>query len=162
MTAVGEVVNGSSLRDFMRGWATGVAVVTSHLADAPIGCTVNTFTSVSLNPPLVLVSLNETSRTLHAITASQAFGVNILSAGQAHLATHFATASGDRFTNVPHEVTHGIPALTGALAVMACTVADTITLADHVLVFGTPQWLTTSAVTDPAVFFGGRYLPLTS
>lgn len=160
MTAVGEAVSGVALRDFMRGWATGVAVVTSRLVDAPVGCTVNAFTSVSLRPPLVMVSLAETSRTLTAITASHAFGVNVLAADQGGLATHFATAPGDRFTGVPHEVVGGVPVLAGSLAVLVCTVAETVTLADHVLVFGRPSRLTPPGTGDPAVFFGGRYRSL--
>lgn len=162
MTAIGEVVSGVVLRDFMRGWATGVAVVTSCLVDAPVGCTVNAFTSVSLDPPLVMVSLAETSRTLTAITASQTFGVNVLSGSQPHLASHFASAPGDRFTGVSHKVVNGVPVLAGALAVMVCTVAETINLADHVLVFGRPRWVTPPATADPAVFFGGRYRSLSA
>jgi 3-hydroxy-9,10-secoandrosta-1,3,5(10)-triene-9,17-dione monooxygenase reductase component len=71
-------VDGPALRAFMRNWPGGVAIVTARRGRQPIGCTVTAFISVSLNPPLVLVSLAEQSRTRSAITAQGAFGVNVI------------------------------------------------------------------------------------
>ncbi|TDV56281.1 flavin reductase (DIM6/NTAB) family NADH-FMN oxidoreductase RutF [Actinophytocola oryzae] len=154
-------MNAAQLRDFMRSWATGVAVVTALLDGKPVGCTVNAFTSVSLDPPLVLVSLTETSQTLTAIRDNHTFGVNILAENQHHLATHFATTPpAHRFAAVPHELTTGIPTLTDALATLTCSVADTIRVADHVLVFGRPRRHTSPAATTPAILYAGGYRAL--
>jgi flavin reductase (DIM6/NTAB) family NADH-FMN oxidoreductase RutF len=162
MTSVEEAVTGTQLRTFMRSWATGVAVVTSSQVGTPVGCTVNAFTSISLSSPLLLISLAETSRTLTAITACEAFGVNLLSARQRRLAERFATGLGDRFAGVPYRMVCGVPVLTGAMAVAACEVVQTTSLADHVLLFGRPLWLGPVTTTDPVVFFGGRYRALSS
>jgi flavin reductase (DIM6/NTAB) family NADH-FMN oxidoreductase RutF len=158
VTAIEEtVVTGAELREFMRSWATGVAVVTSALAASPIGCTVNAFTSVSLDPPLLMISLAETSRTLAVITARQAFGVNLLAAHQDRLAARFAGAPGDRFAGVGYRMECGVPVLTGVLAAVVCAVVHTIPIGDHVLLFGRPLWRGAATGADPAVFFGGRY-----
>ncbi|WP_433345725.1 flavin reductase family protein [Micromonospora sp. CA-111912] len=152
-------VSGPELREFMRNWATGVAVVTSRLAGRPVGCTVNAFTSVSLLPPLLLVSLARTSRTLAAITAEGGFAVNLLDRRQRDLADRFATAAGDRFAGVAHRTVDGLPLLDGAMAVAVavCTVTQLIGVADHTLVLGSPYRCQAADDADPAVFFGGHY-----
>ncbi|MFF3867912.1 flavin reductase family protein [Micromonospora sp. NPDC001898] len=150
-------VSGPELREFMRNWATGVAVVTSRLAGRPVGCTVNAFTSVSLRPPLLLVSLARTSRTLAAITAEGGFAVNLLDRRQRELADRFATAAGDRFAGVAHRTVDGLPLLDGAMAVAVCTVTQLIGVADHTLVLGSPYRFQAGDDADPAVFFGGHY-----
>ncbi|WP_320068267.1 flavin reductase family protein [Micromonospora sp. RTGN7] len=151
-------VSGPELREFMRNWATGVAVVTSRLAGRPVGCTVNAFTSVSLRPPLLLVSLARTSRTLAAITAEGGFAVNLLDRRQRELADRFATAAaGDRFAGVAHRTVDGLPLLDGAMATAVCAVTQLIGAADHMLVLGSPYRCQAGDDVDPAVFFGGRY-----
>jgi len=148
-------VSGSTFRHFMRNWATGVTVVTSSLGQQPIGCTVNAFTSVSLHPPLVLISLAEQSRTLAAITTRDDFGINLLSWRQRHLAQQFAAAIDDRFADVPYRLECGVPVLEGAMAAAVCEVERAIVAADHVLVLGRPQWLDCADSPDPVIFFGG-------
>jgi flavin reductase (DIM6/NTAB) family NADH-FMN oxidoreductase RutF len=162
MTTVDQTVTAAGLRGFMRSWATGVAVVTCAVGGRPTGCTVNTFTSVSLDPPLVLVSLSGSSRTLAAITTRQVYGVNVLSAGQRSLAARFATgtSSADRFAGLAHRMESGVPVLTAALAAAVCVVAQATVLADHVLLFGRPIWLSATGRADPAIFFGGGYRSL--
>ncbi|GAB3058337.1 flavin reductase family protein [Micromonospora schwarzwaldensis] len=150
-------VSGPLLREFMRNWATGVAVVTSRADGRPVGCTVNAFTSVSLSPPLLLVSLGRASRTLAALTAEGVFAVNLLNQRQCHLADQFAGSAPDRFAGVPHRDRDGLPLLDGALAVAVCTVTQVIGVADHALVLGTPYWCESRAGAEPAVFFGGGY-----
>ena len=163
MTTVDQEVTGAELRGFMRSWTTGVAVVTSSHLGLPTGCTVNAFTSVSLRPPLVLVSLAETSRTLAVITHRQVFGVNLLTARQTVLAARFASSASDRFVGLDYRTEHGVPLFTEALATMACTVDQTIAAADHVLVLGRPILpilLGGRQEAEPAVFFDGRYRSL--
>lgn len=143
-------------RRFMRNWATGVAVVTASAAGRPIGCTVNSFTSVSLHPPLLLVSLSERSRTLAAITERKTFGVNVLSWDRRHLADRFAT-SDDRFADVPYRLENHVPLLREAMATAVCAVDRQIVAADHTLVLGRPQWCQSDDDTKPVVFFNGHY-----
>jgi 3-hydroxy-9,10-secoandrosta-1,3,5(10)-triene-9,17-dione monooxygenase reductase component len=155
-------VTGPTFRHFMCSWATGVAVVTSSLGQRPVGCTVNAFTSVSLHPPLGLVSLSERSRTLAAISACDAFGLNLLAWRQCHLARQFATATDDRFAGVPFRLEHGVPVIEGAMAAAVFTLERVIVAADHVLVLGRPRWCDCDDRPDPMIFFNGRYqaLPL--
>jgi flavin reductase (DIM6/NTAB) family NADH-FMN oxidoreductase RutF len=153
----------------MRSWPTGVAVVTTSGRPAPagdpvrppdpfpVGCTVNSFVSVSLRPPLILISLSRESHTLAGITATGAFGVNVLAGPQHPLAAHFATAPGDRFRSVPHRWMYGVPVLDGAAATVVCIVDQAIEAADHVLVLGTPQWCECDDDADPLVLAGGAY-----
>ncbi|WP_063643007.1 flavin reductase family protein [Actinoplanes sp. N902-109] len=156
-TAAWSVTEGAELRTFMRSWATGVAVVTGAVAGRAAGCTVNAFTSVSLDPPLLLVSLATTSRTLAAVETTGVFGVNLLTRRQARLADRFAAPLPDRFAGVAHRMVDGVPVLDGALAAATCTVARTIAVADHVLVLGTPVRVGLRTDADPAVLFGGGY-----
>jgi 3-hydroxy-9,10-secoandrosta-1,3,5(10)-triene-9,17-dione monooxygenase reductase component len=145
---------------FMRAWATGIAVVTGHGAARPVGCTVTAVMSVSLRPPLLLVSLANESRTLAAIRYQGSFGVSLLAGDQAHLAEHFATAPGDRFARVPHHVVDGVPVLDEALATAACHVERVIAAADHTLVLGRPHWYGECGAEVPLVRFDGVSAPL--
>jgi flavin reductase (DIM6/NTAB) family NADH-FMN oxidoreductase RutF len=158
VTIAQQAITGVELRDFMRSWTTGVAIVTTMAGLLPTGCTLNAFTSVSLDPPLVLVSLSERSRTLAAITERGSYGINLLGARQQHLAVRFASdLSTDRFAGLDHHLVCGVPLLSDALATAVCTVEATTAIADHVLLVGRPVWSTTTDGIDPVIFFGGRY-----
>jgi 3-hydroxy-9,10-secoandrosta-1,3,5(10)-triene-9,17-dione monooxygenase reductase component len=176
-TAAGTVaelaVTGTALRQFMRSWPTGVAIVTSSLGPVPagcatrtanplpVGCTVNSFVSVSLRPPLILISLSGSSHTLGAIVASGTFGVNVLTGSQHQLADQFATSpDDDRFGQVPYLWRLGVPVLVSTAATVVCAVDRTIDAADHVLVLGIPQWSDCRDGADPLIFAGGAYLSL--
>jgi len=152
-----NAIDSAHFRTVMGHFATGVTIVTSSFGQQPIGCTVNAFTSVSLHPPLVLVSLAEQSRTLAAITTRDVFGINMLAWRQRHLAQQFAAASDDRFTEVPYRLECGVPVLEGAMAAAVCEVERAIVVADHVLVLGRPQWFDCADSPDPVIFFGGWY-----
>src|SRR5687768_5147582 len=101
-------------RDLMAGWPTGVAVVTGADGTRPLGCTVTALASVSVDPPLLLVSLATTSRTLAAVRRTGRFGVCVLAAAQRHLARAFAAGEPTaRFAGVPFRWTLGVPVLHG-------------------------------------------------
>jgi 3-hydroxy-9,10-secoandrosta-1,3,5(10)-triene-9,17-dione monooxygenase reductase component len=150
-------VTGPAFRDFMRGWPGAVAIVTTTGPDGPAGCTVTAFMSVSLDPPLALVSLGERSRTLAAIAAQGAFGVNLLPWRERHLASRFALRSGGRYTAVPYRLQHGIPVLTAALAAVVCTLDQVIPAGDHMLLLGRPRWCHSDGSNEPAIFYAGSY-----
>jgi 3-hydroxy-9,10-secoandrosta-1,3,5(10)-triene-9,17-dione monooxygenase reductase component len=154
------------LRRLMRRWPAGVAVVTStqwqgrdqaEAARVPSGCTVNTFISVSLRPPLILVSLSGHSRTLAAIVDYRAFGVNVLAEQQFRLADHFASAAGDRFAGVPYQWEAGVPVLDGTAAAVGCTVEQIMAGGDHALVLGSPWWCRQDDDAHPIVSYDGSY-----
>ncbi|HEX6467731.1 MAG TPA: flavin reductase family protein [Streptosporangiaceae bacterium] len=159
------VAGGPALRRLMRRWPAGVAVVTTaHGEDGretdPAGCTVSAFLSVSLRPPLVLVSLSEHSRTLRAVVERGVFCVNILAEEQRDLAGTFAGPAGDRFRGVDYHWRSGVPVLGGTVAATVCSVERVIPAADHSLVLGSPLWCRQDESADPVVLLDGAYYTL--
>ena len=131
----------ADFREFMRHWPTGVAIVTTAGPSGPVGCTVNALLSLSVEPPLLLVSLGEESRTLESIRRTELFGASVLAATQRELSERFANcAREERFTGLELRVEHGVPLLAGATAQMVCAVQQLEQVADHVLVVGAPVW----------------------
>ena len=143
----------------MGRWATGVAVVTSRDGTGPRGATTNALTSLSLDPPLVLVALDRDSNTLRAVRASGRFCVNVLAAGQEEVARRFATkASGEeKLAGLPHELAEGMPVLDGVLAWLVCAVEQELEGGDHTILVGRPLEAGGNRDAQPLVFFGGRY-----
>ncbi|GAA2092604.1 flavin reductase family protein [Streptomyces albiaxialis] len=166
--AIPGEASGPDVRAFMRAWATGVAVVTGTLGGEPAGCTVNAFLSVSLRPPLLLVSLADGSRTLAAVAGHGAFGINVLGWDQRQLAGRFAGGAArhaDRFAGTPWRMRAGAPVLEGAVAACVCVRERLIGAADHTLVLGRPVWTDAGVAAEPGapvVYHGNRYQPLPS
>jgi flavin reductase (DIM6/NTAB) family NADH-FMN oxidoreductase RutF len=147
------------LRRLMSHWATGVAVVTSRGDEGPRGATTNALTSLSLDPPLVLVALDLGSNTLAAVRASGRFCVNVLAADQEEIARRFATkASGmEKLAGVPHELVDGVPVLGGVLAWLACELEQDLPGGDHAVLVGRPLEAGGDQDAEPLVFYGRRY-----
>lgn len=143
----------------MRRWATGVAVVTSRDETGPRGATTNALTSLSLDPPLVLVALERDSNTLRAVRASGRFCVNVLAAGQGEIARRFATKeSGEgKLAGVPHKLAEGMPVFHGVLAWLVCALEQELEGGDHAIMLGRPLEAGGDDNTQPLVFFGGHY-----
>jgi 3-hydroxy-9,10-secoandrosta-1,3,5(10)-triene-9,17-dione monooxygenase reductase component len=123
------------MRAVMGRFATGVTVVTTA---GPLGSTANAVSSVSLEPPLVLVCLREESETLEALRGSGAFAINVLAEDQQELADRFAKPASDaQWAGVAHEPsTTGAPLLDGTLATIECTVHEEARGGDHRIVIG--------------------------
>jgi len=142
-------------------FATGVTVVTYAPEDADEfrGTTVNSFTSVSLEPPLVLVSLGRQTRCAAALRPGSAFAVNVLHHGQRELAMHFASRP-QPGTHVEWEVRAGVPHLAGCGAYFRCVARDVHDAGDHVLVVGLVEEFHTHG-HPPLLFYRGafEYLP---
>lgn len=132
-------VRQDDFRAAMACFASGVTIVTTMHQSQPYGLTVSAFCSVSLDPPLVLVSLRRSSRTLAMIDRSGVYAVNVLTAEQLALAARFAASDpGSRsFTDIPHHpgVT-GSPLLDAALTRIECRVAARYPGGDHTLLLG--------------------------
>lgn len=126
MTEDARNLPGERLREAMRRWVAGVTIVTSQDADHRHGMTVNSFTSLSLDPPLVGVTLASNTRTHALVRSSGRYGVTILSLEQAHLSDIFSGKvpdGNDRFEGV--EVFHligSVPLIQGGLAAVECRV----------------------------------------
>lgn len=157
-------VSATEFRHAMGHFATGVTVVTSVTEDgAPVGTTANAVTSLSLDPPLVLVCFDLGSVTLKAIHGHNAFAVNVLGERQQHLSANFARRGlaaawdGVRHRSGPT----GSPRIDGVLALVECTVEHTLPGGDHEIVVGRVQHVETNdPSTAPLVFWRGRYASL--
>lgn len=130
--------NQRELRDVLGNFPTGVTVVTTLDAkENPIGLTVSSFTSVSLDPPLILWCLARDSNMLTEFEACTHFTVNILAADQTHLSQRFALPSGDRFKGIAFEHGEGgIPMLPDCAARLQCRNTAQHDGGDHVIFVG--------------------------
>ena len=135
---VSRPVDQSALRACLGRWPTGVAVITTRdVAGTSRGLTVNSFSSVSLDPPLVLWSLARTSQSFTAFANCQAFAVNVLAFEQAALARRFAASGGDKFTGMTVEPgDHGAPRLAGCAAWLECRTTSVHDGGDHLVLIG--------------------------
>jgi flavin reductase (DIM6/NTAB) family NADH-FMN oxidoreductase RutF len=132
-------VAGAELRAAIGHFATGVTVVTSATHDGlPIGSTANALSSVSLDPPLVLVCLREESETLGALLGHGRFAINVLADDQLPLAERFASSSRhDTWERVGYRTSaHAVPLLDGAVATLECVLHDIADGGDHRIVIG--------------------------
>lgn len=133
-----EATLADRFREVMAGVATPVSVVTSMAGGLPHGTTVSAFASLSMAPPMVLVSLDRGSDLLALVRESGCFGVNVLGSTQSALALAFARKGGTgKFSGVPWEVDSGLPRLPGAPGWLACEVASLVDGGDHVVALGT-------------------------
>jgi len=131
-------IDPDSFRRVCAQFATGVAVATVRGADAaPHGLTVNSFTSVSLEPPLILICIGDLCQILPYFRTSAFFAVNFLNAAQQSLAIAFAERTDNRFEGIPWlEAENGSPLLPDSLGWMECRLAETIEAGDHSILLG--------------------------
>ncbi|WP_448030402.1 flavin reductase family protein [Bradyrhizobium liaoningense] len=150
------------LRLALSQFATGVAVITARgKADAPIGMTMSSFNSVSLDPPLVLFSVDRRALSLESMLAAEGYAVNILSRQQEDLSNQFAKASTDKWSNVSHSIGHAeAPLLAGALAHFECAPYAHYEGGDHVIFVGQVVRFSAREDDEPLVFFRGKYQSL--
>jgi flavin reductase (DIM6/NTAB) family NADH-FMN oxidoreductase RutF len=134
-----HVVSAAEFRSACGLFASGVTVVTRLLPDeSPYGMTVSSFTSVSLDPPLILVCIDRNARFLRDLTPHQSFAVNILSEHQQHVAARFADRKeDDRFAGI--EWTPGwnaVPLIAGVVVTFACKLQQNVESGDHFILIG--------------------------
>ena len=150
----------SALRRAIGHFATGVAVVASTAPDGrSYASTANAVSSVSLEPPLLLVCLREESETLAALLERRRFAVNVLHSSQTALSDRFARRAGpDTWDAVAHRSVEGIPLLEGAIATLECELHDLADGGDHAVVVGHVVALEHAEPdADPLVFYAGSY-----
>lgn len=147
-----------ALRDAFGSFMTGVTVVTCRDADGrPLGFTANSFSSVSLDPPLLLVSIARTSANYGAFTSAKGFAVNILSEGQKDISNTFARPVEDRFGSVYWKNSaNGSPLLAGVSAWFDCALHQCVAAGDHAILIG--RVLDFAATDAPGLgYYRGSY-----
>ncbi|MFW6193512.1 MAG: flavin reductase family protein, partial [Gemmatimonadota bacterium] len=154
-------VTGSRFRDVMGHLAGGVAVVTSLGRDGTArGLTATAVCSVSMDPPLVLASVDRGSRTHGAIEASGFYAINLLSADQEELAVRFASKDPDKFRGLGvGAASTGAPVLEAGLAYLDCEVHREVAAGDHTLFVGRVEAAAVQGddVGEPLIYHLGRY-----
>jgi flavin reductase (DIM6/NTAB) family NADH-FMN oxidoreductase RutF len=151
-------LDAKEFRNAMGHFATGVTVVTTLDKNGqPTGITANAFTSVSLNPPLVLVCIDKNAQCRPSFDESKAFAVNILSRGQEELSRRFATKGIDKFVGVRwHPGYRGLPLIDGTLGQIECDLVQSYDGGDHTIYVGEVVNVSVSP-GDPLLFYRGRY-----
>ncbi|OLP60917.1 flavin reductase [Xaviernesmea oryzae] len=151
-----------ALRDAFGAFATGVTVVTARDGvGQPLGFTANSFTSVSLDPPLLLVCLAKTSRNYQAMTTATHFAVNILSETQKDVSNTFARPVEDRFATVSWQAGgHGCPLLADVSAWFECARHELVDAGDHVILIGRVLAFDNSGRNGLGYARGGYFTPM--
>ncbi len=157
-------VNSDQFKAGLQLWASGVTVVTTQEPSAePKGMTATSFASVSMEPPQILVCLNEVTDTVQAIQNSQSFVVNILSQAQDSVSNQFAggASQAERFANVDWQSgTYGQPVLSKCLAALECRVAQMVKAGSHWVVVGEVQAISLLEQGQPLLYYRSGYRTL--
>ena len=151
------------LRQLLGCFPTGVAVITTRTPDGkPVGLTCNSFSSVSLEPPLVLFSLRKQSRLVDAFMGADGFAINILTQRQDALSNRFASSKvEDKFDGVQwHEGVRGLPIIEESLASFECSRFACHEAGDHYVFIGEVQHMEAGAADHALVFYKGAYMQL--
>jgi flavin reductase (DIM6/NTAB) family NADH-FMN oxidoreductase RutF len=150
-------------RNALGQFATGVCVVTAAAEDfEPVGVTVNSFASVSINPPLILWCLKTDSVVHAAFAAADRFCVNVLAANQRELSDHYADKTRHKLD--PESYVNGIggvPLINNAICSITCTVSSRYSGGDHVIILGEIEDII-GQPGEPLIFFQGKYRELKS
>jgi flavin reductase (DIM6/NTAB) family NADH-FMN oxidoreductase RutF len=146
-----------AFRHTMGQFASGVTVVTTHEHEQPVGITVSSFASLSLDPPLVLICIDNRGRSHDAIARAGVFAVNILAEDQEHLARVFASRAPDKFGGVDYRLSAtNLPLLDGVLATIECRVVNAVPGGDHTIFIGEVIELETLG-GGPLLYHTGRF-----
>jgi flavin reductase (DIM6/NTAB) family NADH-FMN oxidoreductase RutF len=155
------MISSDKFRQVMSNFATGITVVTTlDKAGRPYGLTVNSFTSVSLDPVLVLVCLDNKVSGLESFKNCKQFGVSILSEHQEDLSRIFAKKDSERSPAIYFDGKLGMPLLKNALAVMECETVAMHQAGDHIIFVGRVESAEVFAPEQPLLYFRGKYTRL--
>ncbi len=152
-------IDAAKFRQVLGHYPTGVAVITAMGAEnQPIAMVVGTFTSVSLDPPLVGFLPDKNSSSWALIAEAGHFCANILASDQADLCKQLASKNADKFAGVDHEISlHGLPVIACVVAAIECQLHKVVDAGDHWFVLGRVLEMEAKRDCDPLLFFKGRY-----
>lgn len=151
-----ETIDPRALRDCCGRFATGVTVITTRTAEGDHGMTVSAFMSVSLDPPLIAISLNRQSKMLGKVQTSGRYAVNVLSQDMHLHALHFAGRPNDALADLFLD-RHGLPILRNAAAVMLADVVQQVETGDHVMFLGHVRHLDQDPDAALLLFHAGQF-----
>jgi 3-hydroxy-9,10-secoandrosta-1,3,5(10)-triene-9,17-dione monooxygenase reductase component len=147
----------ADFRHVLGHYPTGVAVVTAAGPEGPVGMACNSFTAVSLDPPLVAVCPAKSSETWPQIRAAERFTINLMNRDHGAVVREFARKGADRFAAVSHHLRDCGPALDEALGWIGCELQAEHDAGDHTIALGRVLALEARADREPLVFFRGAY-----
>ena len=154
-------ISEENLKAAMRHWTTGVSVVCSSYKNEYSGMTVNSFASVSLDPPLVIITMNNETMTKQSVDRSGKFSVSILSNEQQFIAERFAGKlheNRNKFTDIKIELLPGgTPAISDSLAILECDVFNTIPLTNSTIIIGKVIFISYKKNGAPLVYHNREY-----
>lgn len=151
------------LRNALGRFATGIAVVMAKDSEGPMGVTVNSFSAVSLDPPLILFCMARSLHSLERLEKAKAYSVNILLEHQKEISNRFARAGEDKFADTPcADGRLGEPRLESAHAVFECVPYAHYDGGDHVIFVGRVVHMHTDGEGDPLLYYRGSYRLLAS
>jgi len=157
-----KIIDGEDLRAVMRHVPSPVTVVTAVRGDAARGVTIGSFTSVSLNPPLISFNIEKAAQMHGFLHGATRFNVHVLANDQAHLSAHFALpdmTSEAQFEAVAYDLdAHGLPVLRDVLAVLTCTPYAFHEAGDHSLVLGHVHEVAVDDSKEPLLYFNRAYM----
>lgn len=154
-----DMIDSHALRQAVGRFGTGVCVVTTMVKSEPIGMTVNSFTSVSLEPALVLWNIRNESGLFSAFVNNDSFNINILSQEQREISNRCAGKQKEPLRK--HEFrlgSNGQPVIFGALTTLECRLWSTKTAGDHEIIIGEVTALHKGEKSKPLLFYAGQYL----
>ncbi len=155
------MINSDEFRRVMGNFATGITVVTTRDTEGqPCGVTVNSFTSVSLEPLLVLVCFDKRLSSLQAFKDSERFGISMLSKDQEDLSRMFAKREAERPLSLYFEGRLGMPLLRNSMAVMECETKDIYPGGDHLIFLAEVKYAEVLHAEEPLLYFRGKYRTL--
>ena len=154
-----EATTASSMKEVLSSFCTGVAVITATTDEGrPVGMAVQSFSSVSLDPPLICFCPAHSSSSWPQIRRARRFAVNILGADQERLCRQFAVTGGDKFAGVHWRPgLNGAPLLDGSLAWIECDLAGVLPGGDHAIALGHVTSLVASRTTEPLLYYRRSY-----
>lgn len=156
-------LSGRGFRDTMGFYASGITIVSSEHAGAPVGMTCQSFYSVSLEPPLVSISVATTSTTYPKIRESGTFCVNVLAADQSGVSSQFARSGTDKWAGIEYSTSDGgNPVIHGTLMWVDCTIEAEYEAGDHLIVVGRVHSMSPGgwSAGDPLLYYKGGYRTL--
>ncbi|KOG91049.1 flavin reductase [Streptomyces varsoviensis] len=157
-----EGVDPQEFRSVMGHFCSGITVVTAFGPDGPVGFTCQSFSSLSLRPPRVLLCPSRSSTTWPVISAAGRFCVNVLAAGQEGLSNGFARSGGDKFADVEWDLSpDGMPLLSGVAAWVDCELQAEYDGGDHLVVTADVHGLGVGGAAGPLLYYRGKYARIT-